>query len=338
MTYLPSMVMTHALIGGTIMYMLTGRRPKKLVDYIFPETGLIDAYGQPVRMALADFLKDYLGEWNAAMHGPKAVITEWERRLLPVWNNLADMYRDRDFWNTKIFSERQFDEPEWQHLWSNLKEGSEYLGGSNLPFSYKGAARFTRELPANPTAEQKALATVGPYLGFVPAPLFLTQTPAQAKAAEISRASLPPMTKGQMQHVKLVGDLVHDLRTGKINGDGELVGRIRMAGVKDTAELTRIKERVLWTPLQYQIHKLPLLMPGSGADAMSVWDLMNKEEKTQTAPVFMAKIQRAYEGGKLDPATTGRLVKTVMPYLVSSQQPAVSSGNANRLRSAAFAE
>jgi hypothetical protein len=324
MTYLPSLVITHAIVGGTIMYMLTGRRPKHMIDYLFPETGLVDQYGRPVRMAIADFLKDYMGEWNAAMHGPKAVIQEWERRLMPVWNELADMYRNKDFWNVRIFSDRKFDEPEYQHLWTNLKEGFNYVGGSSLPFSMKGAQRFGQSLPANPTVEQKAFAMAGPFLGFVPAPIALTQSPAEARAGEIMRDSLPAMTKDQAAHSKLVSDLVHDLRTGKLNDEGQLKARLRAAAPKDQAELTRIQQRVTWTPLQYQIHRLPLLVPG-GSDALSVWDLMSDQEKVQTSPVFMDKIQRAYEGGKLDVATTSRLVKVVMPFLKQAMAAAAAA-------------
>ena len=334
MTYLPALVVTHAIIGGSIMYMLTGRRPQTVQDYLFPETGLVDQYGKPVRLALADFLKDYMSEYRAAMHGPKAVAEEWERRLMPVWNELADMWSNKDFYNTKIFSERDFDEPEWSHVWKNLGEGVRYLGDNSQPFSAKGAQIFGRALPKHPTATQEMLAEFGPYFGFVPAPQSLTQSPAEARAAEIMRESLPPMSKDQAAHVKAISQLVQELRTGKIHGVDELKAAVREAGVKDNAELTRVAERVNWTPLQYQIHKLPLYQPGTGRDAMSVFDLMNDGERVQTAKMILDKIQRAYEARRLDVDTTSRLVRLVLPYAkqaAAQQQTAVQTRG--RLRS-----
>ena len=325
MTYLPALAITHAIIGASIMYALSGKKPKTLMDYMFPETGLVDAYGKPVRLALADFMKDYLSEWNAAWHGPKAVVEEWERRLMPVWNELADMWRNKDFYNTKIFSERQFDEPEYQHVWTNLKEAAAYVAGSSQPFSLKGAQRFSQSLGPQSTAGQQWLAHFGPYFGFVPAPQALTQSPAEVKAAEIMRDGLPPMSKDQAAHVQAIGQLVHDLRTGKINDEGTFVARARAAGVKDKAELTRIEERVAWTPLEYQINKLPLYEPGTGRDAMTVWDLMSDAEKVATVQIFSDKLQRKYAAGKLDDATTSRLVKVLMPYRKAAAQQAAQA-------------
>ena len=314
MTYLPALVITHAIIGGTIMYMLTGRRPQTARDYLFPETGLVDAYGRPVRLAMADFLKDYASEWHAAMKGPHALAQEWEGRLAPVWNELAEMWNNRDFFNTKIFSERNFDEPEWQHLWKNLGEGVTYLGSSSAPFSAHGAAIFSRSLPNTPTETQKVLAHFGPYFGFVPAPQSLTMTPAEARAGEIMREGLPPMSKDQSAHVQAISNLVQELRTGKIHGQDELGQAMRAAGVKDNAELSRIAERVSMSPLQYQMHKLPLYQPGTGRDAMSVFDLMNEQERQSSAGILMDKIERAYTGKRLDVDTASRLVRLVLPY------------------------
>ena len=328
MTYLPAMVVTHALIGGTIMYALTGRRPKSTMDYLFPETGLVDQYGRPVRVAIADFMKDYLTEFDAMAHGPKATVQLWERRLMPVWNTLADMYRNRDFWNTRIFSERKFNEPEWQHLWDNLKEGMAYVVQGNQPFSAKGAEYFKQDLSSQSTSAQKALAYAGPYFGFVPAPQAVTQSPAEARASEIMRDSAAPKSKDQEQQALLLAALVHDLRTGKIGDAGELRAREHAAGIDPNTKdgklrLTELKKRVLWTPLQYQISKLALYQPG-GADAMTVWDLMSDKEKQQTAPIYKDKILSAFKGGGIDKDTAVRLMRAVGPFLAVKNDTATN--------------
>ncbi|HEY2125041.1 MAG TPA: hypothetical protein VGG94_06215, partial [Chthoniobacterales bacterium] len=105
-----AMVLGHAIVGATIQYALTGKRPKRLLDYLFPETGLIDAYGQPVRIAIADFVKDVVADFSSFPH-PKKMAEEWSRKLGPFWNALAEMYRNRDFWGTEIFSKRDLGAP-----------------------------------------------------------------------------------------------------------------------------------------------------------------------------------------------------------------------------------
>lgn len=311
MTYLPAMVIGHAMIGGTIHYFLTGRRPDKLMDYLFPETGLVDAYGRPVRLAIADYVKDLARDVQAwRLEGPKGIVSEQVGRLAPGWNMLAEMYRNQDFWGTRIFSERQFGEPEAEHLVKLLGEGARYLAGSSQPFSTTAAQKLKE---SNMPAEA---AWILPWVGVVPASRAVTMTRAEAKAAEVMQNLLPrgARTREQTQHAQAVAEVVRDVRMGRINNEGQFVQRVRAAGVKDKAELTRIKERVRWTPLQYQVAKMPL------APAMDVFDLGTEAEKTSLAPLLADKIQRAWDGGRLERDVAQRYVAVVKPWYQRAAQ------------------
>ncbi len=105
------------------------------------------------------------------------------------------------------------------------------------------------------------------------------------------------------------------MHSGKISNQGELLAAERQAGVKDRAEQTRITEKILWTPLQYQAAKMPL------DKAMLVFDLANDKERVQLAPLLATRIQRYFDAGKLDSTTTSRYVKLVMPWYQKAMAP-----------------
>jgi len=310
------MAMGHAIIGAVLHYALTGRRPDKVMDYLFPETGLVDAMGRPVRVAVADFVKDVVADLSALRHGPRATVAEWSRKLAPFWNMAAEMYRNEDFWGTKIFSDPKLGDSALDHLAKSFGEGIAYLGKTDLPFSTRAGQRFAE-------AGGGKLGWVGPWLGFVPAPRYATQSPAEARASEIMRDSLPreARSKEQGAHAQAVAELVRDIRTGRVNNEGQFEQRARALPVKDRAELTRIQERVLWTPMQYQVHKMTV------DKAMEVWDLGNDAERVSLAPFLADKIQRAWESKRLDDATAKRYAALVRPYYAKARQQAAARPN-----------
>lgn len=318
MTYLPAMVMGHAILGATLHYALTGKRPDKLIDYLFPESGLIDAYGQPVRLAIADFVKDVVADFRSFPHLGK-MTSEFTRKLAPFWNMAAEMYRNQDFWGTEIFSRPLVGEPELDHVRKNIWEGIQYIGKSVLPFSVRGANRLEQ-------AGASTLGTLGPMVGVVPAPLYATQSPAQARSQEIARNNLPkePQTKPAAQRGKAEAQIVREIRTGKINNEGEFEAAAKSAGInfRDKRELTKLRERLLWTPMQYQVHKM------SVDQAMEVFDLANDAERVSLAPFLAEKINAAFNSGRLDKDTTHRYVNLVMPYYQRRRQSPVAPATA----------
>lgn len=308
MAYLPAMVVGHAFIGSLVQYLCTGRPPQSLKDYMFPETGLIDAYGKPVRVSIADFVKDLAADWRAlreTFHGgglpsPKPIAVEWSRKLGPFWNILAEMYRNEDFWGTQIFSGKEIGEPALNHLLQNFRELASHLATGLVPFSARASKRFQE-------AGGGKLGAAAPFLGLVPAPRAEMQTAAEARASEITRAERSTMTRQESEHARGISELVRDIRTGKVNNEGQFVAAAR-GKVRDQAELTRIRQRLLWTPLQYQVHTMKL------RQAMEVFDLGTPQERVSLAIMMAEKIQRAYDGGKLDADRTRNYVRLVQPY------------------------
>ena len=79
--------------------------------------------------------------------------------------------------------------------------------------------------------------------------------------------------------------------------------------MRDQAEVRRIEQRVSMSPFEYHVSKMPLRR------AMNeVWDLMNEQERVQLASILAGKIDRAYDGGKLEESEARRWAGLVMPY------------------------
>jgi len=115
-----------------------------------------------------------------------------------------------------------------------------------------------RQQTIRSTDLQKTLSWAGPFLGFVPAPRYATQTPAEAAAAEIQRGSAESLTHDQAAHSRAVAELVRDIRTGKVSNDERFKQRAGEIGVRDQAEVRRIEQRVSMSPFEYHVSKMPL--------------------------------------------------------------------------------
>jgi hypothetical protein len=310
--YFIALPMVLGAVGGMLHYMWTGRRPKDVTDLLHPSTGQVDAYGNEKRVSLPSYWKDLETDWYGMRSGLEsggpagAARGLWDstyQRANPWINDIVEMLRNKDFYGQQIYNPT---DPLDKKIWDQLA----HVATSFEPFSISQSARLSQ-------GESSTMDKLLPFIGIVPAKQALVHTPAQTKAGEIMRDMMPdvPQTSAQKQRGQDIAQIVRDIRTGKLDDEGQLVARMRGAGVGDNRHLTEIQQRVMWSPLEYQLHKMPLIEEGTGRDAMTVWDLMSDKEKVQTAPIFAEKIQRAYDGGKLDVPTTSRMVRLVMPYL-----------------------
>jgi hypothetical protein len=78
--------------------------------------------------------------------------------------------------------------------------------------------------------------------------------------------------------------------------------------VTDSRTMTQLREGVFWTPPQYQVNKM------DPKQAMEIFDLANHVERVELAPVLMQKIQRAFEGGRLEREKAGQYVRLLLPH------------------------
>jgi hypothetical protein len=310
--YMLALPIGVGLAGAMLNFLMTGQTPQEWRDYYMPRTGRKDAMGNDVRISLPTYMKDVIA------YGRHPLVA-FGHSLNPFLSSLVDLWNNRDFYNTQI---RTADENMAQKIWADAK----FMGAQGKPFFLTGMAKMAE---SGTPLEQRTAA----FFGFMPASRQSAMTPAESLAADIMQDMMPQgaRTPDQAQRSQLTAQLVKDLRTGKINDEGVLVERLRGAGATTRAAQTVLAKRVTWTPLEYQVSKM------SVEQAMRVWDLASEQEKVQLAscttlnesggesPVLLEKIKRAYKGGKLDAAETGRLVKMVVPYLKQSPKPTVQS-------------
>jgi hypothetical protein len=300
MTYLPALVMTHAVIAASIQAALTGEWPEELKDYLFPKSGLKDRYGQDVRLSMADFLKDYVADFRS-FPDPRKMTTEWTRKLSPMWNMAAEMYNDKDFYGDEIFSAKEIDEPYAAHLRKNLGEASHYLLTKSEPFSVRGGAKMRDEYGAGPVL------SLAPYVGLVPAPSYATKTPAQIKASEVMQSQRPQGArtapeKQRADELAAVQKVMREaIRTGAISTAGQEELAKNIGAVKTHAQMATIMQKLNVSPLQYQIMHMQ-----RSRDAMMVWDLADAKEKKEIYPLVLRKV---YQGMRNDPEAGQRYLK-----------------------------
>lgn len=149
---------------------------------------------------------------------------------------------------------------------------------------------------------------------------------AESAAADIMQEMMPQgaRTQTQADKSKMTADLVKDLRLGKMDEAGQLVAGLKL----NKRESTPVLERVLMSPLQYQVLKMPV-----DKALKVVWPLATEQEKLALAPVIGRKIASALKGKTIDNETATEYLRTVWPYYLRSQQQGAGSQNTNRLQS-----
>jgi hypothetical protein len=303
MTYLPAMVAGHALIGGTLQYLLTGKPPQGISDYLFPETNLLDKYGRPVRVAVADFVKDVAADWRSFPNINK-MGAEWSRKLAPFWNMAAEMYQNRDYWGTQIFSKPQVGDPELDHLMKNLWEGVQYLGNAAKPFSISGGQKFVD------AGASKTLGYAAPMVGFVPAPRYATQTPMQSYISDTIGDSSYSKTKEETAASRAAVDVSNALRQHKPLTSEQLKTALSLTDAKLRNAITRAS-------LDPDVWALRALDLDRG---MKAFDLANEDERKKISPLLWHKLDRAYVLGGHERDTLKRYVKLLMPYVPAASR------------------
>lgn len=297
MAYAMALPMLVGTIGGTMSYLMTGRRPQDPRDYFQPQTGETDVNGNAVRLNLPSYVKDAMAY---AKHPGEA----FAHSLNPALGMAFDLLQNKDFYGTQI---RDPDDP----LWRQGSDVAKFAAGEGVPFSVSGAMKLKEN--KSPTWK-----LVAPFFGFTPVSMRQTMTPAQELAAETMAASLPsaPLTKAQFEKHQLMKDILRQIKENPGAGARALADGIARGEINPD-KATQLVEHLKYNPLQFQVHHM------TAEAAMRVWRIANSQEKEQLRGIMAVKVLGAQT------LSTQQKQAYLREIVVQQQQPVAQNGAAD---------
>lgn len=261
---------TMTLGMGAIINAAYGQKPKDLTDYLYPRTGKIGPDGQPERIMVKTYIHDSL----AFGHAPGQTTVN---KLAPVWNQVANLYNNSDYYGTRIHPVHASTSDALLDL-KTYTSTATYLGKSTLPFSIENFRQ--RRLSG-----ESILSSLSSSAAILPAPKWAGQSPASSLAYELYKLKLPSggrdpeaVEKLQRYHQLATGyaanqftikDLTAALKSGQITSK-------QFDGILD-------EEDGKLSPLQRHAKNL------SPKEFLAVWNIASKEEKQSLQETLLKK-------------------------------------------------
>jgi GGDEF domain-containing protein/site-specific recombinase XerC len=277
--YLIGITSTVMLAGAVAMYLRTGKMPEKLDDYIY----VPDVNGEN-RMYMKNYISDEVGFFrrpgDTTVHKANyALQTAYEL----FWANA-------DYYGREI--QHKGDSP-----WDRTKEVGTYLGHSLTPFAIQNYQN----------ADSKGMspsAKIAAAFGYMPAPKWAGQSPAERLASELAEGSFHsgPRTTADFNRQQAVTSLRRKFEQKQIDSSAIAKAALPGAGgdIFDTigapatpsirpSDVTHILETAGKADLIKYTDRLDI------NDALNVWDKANPEEKKQLFPTIIKRYQATFQ-------------------------------------------
>lgn len=175
--YLASLLLTVGTANGILTYALSGKKPEGL-DYLAFWDGTRDAHGRKNRWLLPSYVKDLV---DYAKHPASTAVN----KAHPLFSLANDLYHNKDYYGVEI---REAGAPAWKQG----TQAGEYIAKSFVPFWIRGEQHTFQR---GGGVAWRAL----PYVGVMPAPRSITDTPAESLAHGLLLDQIPqgPRTRAQ---------------------------------------------------------------------------------------------------------------------------------------------
>lgn len=264
-------VMGTMLYGGLLTYALTGTTPKDVMDYIFPKTGQKNADGTDARVSTPFYTREFVSipkhiQEEGVAKGLGITVAN---KLSPAIGMIKAIATNHDFFNREISDPNA---PALTRLGQRLK----YIATALTPISISGAER------GPPGIKTQVLSG----LGFTPAPVYVTQTPMEAKISHTFRAGRQNITPFERV---AYGQKVHELY------------RLRQEGnrVEFALKLRRLKAEYKLNPGQVELIKRNSQIPApermfkqlNEAQQLRLLKEMSPAERKRFRPFARAKLK-----------------------------------------------
>lgn len=282
MGYVMSIALTYAITSAIIQYLLTGEPPDETKDYFYPKTGRTNPDGSEERLSLPTYAKDFYGYKDQ----PGRTIVN---KLHPLTRLVHDLATNADFTNTQIVAP---DDP----LVQQLQDAAKHIANAFIPFSVRSHERLKKGGMAADDAFLVAATGIGP------APAYIARTDAQKLMMKYIIAKLPQGTRTQAKFARSVArkELIRLARGGKDVRDEAAAAGFR------AKDITRILKEAQMLPFEASFKRL------SFEEALNVYVIATRQERTQALGILKGKYGRAEKGGA-DWGDKERLFREMVP-------------------------
>ncbi len=274
MGYVIGLPLVIGMQGAALMYLMTGKSPKTLLDYYYPQTGKISPTGEPERISMPSYMKDIYAYGHDF---PKGAVQTAGHKLHPELGMLYDMLQNKDFFGTEI---RHEGDPAVRQL----RDVMAYMGKEYVPFSGRNLAQRLGTQTFSETLEEAAKhpgVTAASFFGAVPAPKSIMQSPAERLAQEYAAAhtSQGARTKEQFERSQLRNQIVRAYQE-KDPTASEQLQAARKSGKLSPSDIATVQSDRRKTPIQRMTKSATL------EELLNIWDKADPEEKKTLRPMI----------------------------------------------------
>ena len=198
--------------GGLLNYALSKQPPQSLIDYYYPKTGKKNPDGSDERISIPSMMKEPFAissrvKESGALLGSAEYIGG---KAAPLFSTIIDVLQNKDFYGTEIVNPY---DPMLQKTW----DAANFLITEN-------------STPISISAYKKE-GGVLPFLGFAPAPSYITQTKGQAEIFKLYDKRFSGGT--QSKESREIQVAKQDIRVAYLSGDNKKTLQLLQQAIKN---------------------------------------------------------------------------------------------------------
>jgi hypothetical protein len=260
--YSLALIGSVAVANGALTYAFTGQKPTGL-DYFAFRDGNKDENGKETRLLLPTYVKDLLAYWR----DPKQTLVNKTHPLISLVSELAN---NRDYYGTQIRNPSD-------SVGKQAGEAGAYVAKAFIPFWLRGAEKVREQ---GGGAKELAL----PYVGIMPAPKHVTETPAERAARQFIQQRTPT-TRTQEDAAKAQERA--QIKTALRRGDKQPLADAVASGNVSRRNVSDIRKSAARPPL------VNMVKPLSADEALTVWSKADDDERAIVKATIVVKLRNA---------------------------------------------
>jgi hypothetical protein len=268
--YVMALPIMTAMVGAAYQYLRTGTGPQELKDYFYPQTGEVDADGNPERVQMPSYMKDVV----AYQQHPVETVGH---KVHPFAAMMLDMLQNEDYYGDQI---RNPNDP----LVTQVQQEGEYLAKSILPFSIQNLTETSQR------GDQSTATKAGAFFGVTPAPRTAVRTEAQNKMADyLATRRMTGSTPEDAEARNNRAEILAGLRGAKGVDLQAAVSRAIEHEQLTPRNVIDLLRRAGSTPAQEKFKRLTL------PQALDVFRVSTPAEKRKFVDALVKKMERAQQ-------------------------------------------